>query len=128
VDISALTTPCTQRQQALALRAEFKIPTQTFTTRPAIMPWGDPMILPKPKQKNHRGFANVNGLGSTGLEQLCILDAFRTLDPSIIGIPETQLNTTKYETTTRPFLRHVKSLWQHNSTLLAYSKETLTNS
>jgi len=107
VDISALTTPCTQRQRALALRAEFKIPTQTFTTRPAIMPWGDPMILPKQKTKNHLVFANVNGLGSTGLEQLCILDAFRTSDPSIIGIPETQLNTTKYETTTRPYLRHV---------------------
>ena len=127
-DISALTTPCTQRQQALALRADFKIPTQTFTTGPAIMPWGDPMILPKPETATRLVFANDNGLGSTGPEQLCILDAFCALDPSIIGITETQLDTTKYETTTRPFLRHVKSLWQHNNTLLADSKETFTNS
>jgi hypothetical protein len=86
------------------------------------------MILPKPETTTRLVFANVNGLGSTGPEQLCILDAFRALDPSIIGITETQLDTTKYETTTRPFLRHVKSLWQHNSTLLADSKETFTNS
>ena len=79
------------------------------------------MILPKPETTTRLVFANVNGLGSTGLEQLCILDAFRPLDPPIIGITETQLNTTKYKTTTRPFMRHVKSLWQHNSTLLAYS-------
>jgi hypothetical protein len=127
-DISALTTPRTQWQQALALQAEFKIPTQTFTTGPAIMPWGDPMILPKPETTTRLIFANVNGLGSTGLEKLCILDAFRALDLSIIGITETQLDTTKYGTTTRPFLRHFKSLWQHNSTLLADSKETFTNS
>jgi len=125
--ISALTTPRTQRQQALALQAEFKIPTQTFTAGPAIMPWDDPMILPKPETTTRLVFANVNGLGSTGPEQICILDAFRALDPSIIGITETQLDTTKYETTTRPFLRHVKSLWQHNSTLLANSKETFIN-
>ena len=92
------------------------------------MPWGDPMILPKPETTTRLIFANVNGLGSTGLEQLCILDAFRALDLSIIGITETQLDTTKYATTTRPFLRHVKSLWQHNSTLLANKKETFTNS
>jgi hypothetical protein len=127
-DISALTTPRTQRQQALALRAEFKIPTRTFTTGPAIMPWGDSMILPKPETATRLVFANVNGLGSTGPEQLCILDAFRALDPSIIRITETQLDTTKYETTTRPFLRHVKSLWQHNNTLLANRKETFANS
>ena len=47
------------------------------------------MILPKPETTTRLVFANVNGLGSTGLEQLCILDAFRTSDPSIIGIPET---------------------------------------
>jgi hypothetical protein len=45
-----------------------------------------------------------------------------------LGSQETQLDTTKYKTTTRPFLRHVKSRWQHNSTLLADSKETYTNS
>jgi hypothetical protein len=75
-DISALTTPRTQRQQALALRAEFKIPTQTFTTGPATMPWGDPMIPPKPETATRLVFANDNGLGSTGPEQICILDAF----------------------------------------------------
>lgn len=47
-----------------------------------------------------------------------------TLNPSIFGFSETNLDWTKFDSATKPFLRRMTAHWRHHNTITASSTET----
>ena len=83
-------------------------------------------LPPTPRPPNTLRFLyqNCNGVSNTRFELASLFTQASTLEPSIIGITETNLDWNQHHKATKPFLQSVKSTWPTNNTITACADET----
>ena len=80
--------------------------------------------IPRPRNTIRIVFQNCNGISPTKIELSSTLSTINNLEPSAIGLAETNVDWNQHSKATKPFMQSVKALWPHKKSITSCADES----
>ena len=99
-------------------------PSSTNTPSGTLITINQLSLNPRPNNTLRIIFQNCNGISPTRCELATLFSTANQLEPSLLGLAETNIDWNQHTKATTPFLRAIRSLWPHNKTITACADES----